>query len=160
MRLRVAWLSLWLCAAACGSDDVSAAGDYAVTVTDGNNGCSLPNWTAGATSTATVTLTQSQSNVTAVVSGVAGLVLDIGLGGHSFTGKITGGDLDLHLFGTRSNTAGNCTYTLNAAIRAVVSGNTLTGQIDYTTATNGNPDCSTIAACDSFQDLGGTRTSP
>src|SRR5262249_48772367 len=101
-----------------------------------------------------------QNNVTAVVAGLAGFALDVGLGGHSFTGKITGSDLDLHLFGTRSNTAGNCTYTLNAGIRAAVSGNTLTGQIDYTSATNGNPDCSTIEKCDSFQDLIGTRMSP
>ncbi len=157
MSLRVAWLSLWLCVAACSSDDVNVAGDYTVTVTDGNNGCNLPSWTTGATSSATVTLTQSQSNVTAVVGGVAGIALNLGLGSNSFTGKITSSDLDLHLFGTRSNTAGNCTYTLNAAIRAVVSGNTLTGQIDYTSATNGNPDCSTIDKCDSFQDLSGMR---
>jgi hypothetical protein len=32
--------------------------------------------------------------------------------------------------------------------------------IDDTTATNGNPDCSTIGACDSFQDLSGMRTTP
>lgn len=158
MSPRVAWLSLWLCVAACSSDDASVAGDYTVTVTDRNNGCNLPGWTAGATSSATVTLTQSQNNVTAVVSGVAGIALDLGLGGHSFTGKITGSDLDLHLFGTRSSTAGNCTYTLNGAIRAVVNGSDINGQIDYTSATNGNPDCSTIDKCDSFQDLFGSRT--
>jgi hypothetical protein len=160
MTCRAVWLPLWLCVAACGSDDVSAAGDYTVTVTSGLNGCNLPNWTAGATSTATVTLTQSQNDVTAVVGGVAGIVLNLGLGGNSFTGKISGSDLDLHLFGTRSNTTGNCTYTINATIRAVVSGNMLTGQIDYKSATNGNPDCSAIANCDSFQDLDGTRASP
>jgi hypothetical protein len=32
--------------------------------------------------------------------------------------------------------------------------------IDYTTATDGNPDCSTIGACDSFQDLSGVRRTP
>ena len=160
MRLRVCWLWLWLCVAACSSNDVNAAGDYTVTVTNGNNGCNLPSWTSGATSSATVTLTQNQNNVTAVVTGVAGLALDLGLGGHSFTGKIDGSDLDLHLFGTRSNTAGNCTYTLNAGIRAVVSGNMFTGQIDYKSATNGNPDCAGIAGCDSFQDLAGTRAKP
>ena len=160
MRLRVRWLWLWLCVAACSSDDFNAAGDYTVTVTDGNNGCNLPNWTSGATSSATVTVTQSQNNVTAVVNGVAGVALNLGLGSNSFTGKIDGGDLDLHLFGTRINTAGNCTYTLNAEIRASVNGNNLSGQIDYTSATNGNPDCATIGKCDSFQDLSGMRMSP
>ena len=158
MSPRVAWLSLWLCIAACGSSEAaSVAGNYAVILTNGNNGCNLPSSPGGATSTVTVTLTQSHSDVTAVVGGGAGILLDIGLGGHSFTGKITGGDLDLHLFGTRSMTTGNCTYTLNAAIRAVVDGNTLNGQIDYTSATNGNPDCSTIDSCDSFQEISGTR---
>lgn len=156
--MRFSACGLWLlCVAGCSSGDANAAGDYTVTLTDGDNGCNLPNFTNGATSTATVTLTQGGNDVTAVVTGVAGLALDIGLGGHSFTGKINGSDLDLHLFGTRSNTSGNCTYTLNATIRATVSGANLGGQIDYTSATNGNPDCSTIDKCDSFQDLSGTR---
>jgi hypothetical protein len=159
MSPRVAWLSLWLCVAACGSDDdASVAGNYTVTLTNGNNGCDLPNSRPGATSIVTVTLTQSHSDVTAVVGGGAGILLDIVLGGHSFTGKVTDTDLDLHLFGTRSMNSGNCTYTLNAAIRAVVNGSDIKGQIDYTSATNGNPDCSTIDQCDSFQDLFGTRT--
>jgi hypothetical protein len=160
MSPRVAWLSLWLCVAACSSDDdTSVAGNYTVTLVNGNNGCDLPSFPGGAQSTvANVTLTQSHSDVTAVVGGGAGILLDILLGGHSYTGKVTGGDLDLHLFGTRSMNSGNCTYTLNAAIRAVVDGSDIKGQIDYTSATNGNPDCSTIATCDSFQELFGTRT--
>ena len=149
--------ALSLCVAACGSDDVDAAGNYTVTVTDGLNGCNLPNWTAGAMTNATVTLTQSSNNVTAVVTGLAGIALDVGLGGHSFTGKINGSTLDLDLFGTRSNMSGNCTYTLNAKIRGVLKGDALTGQIDYTAATNGNPDCAGITGCDTFQDIAGTR---
>jgi len=39
----------------------------------------------------------------------------------------------------------------------VLSGDTLDGQIDYTSATNGNPDCAGIESCDSFQELTGTR---
>jgi hypothetical protein len=152
------FLVLAICVAACGSDDVSAAGDYTVTVTDRDNGCNLPSWTAGMMTNATVTITQSANDdVTALVTGVAGLALDFGLGSHSFTGKIRGSSLDLKLFGTRSNSMGNCTYTLNAAIRAVVTGDMMAGQIDYTSATNGNPDCSGIENCDSFQDLTGTR---
>lgn len=147
-----------LCLAGCGSDDANAAGDYMVVVTDRDNGCNLPSWTSGTASNATVTLTQSQSDVTAVVTGLAGVALDLGLGGHSYTGTIRGGDLDLRLFGTRSNTSGNCTYTLNSEIHAVLSGDMLSGQIDYTSATNGNPDCAGIEHCDSFQDLIGTRT--
>jgi hypothetical protein len=152
-------LALLVCVAAC-SDDSNAAGDYTVTVTDRANGCNLGNWTAGAMTTATVTLTQGGNNVTAVVTGLGALALDVGLGGHSFTGKINGSTLDLDLFGTRSNSSGNCTYTLNAKIRAVLDGDKLTGQIDYTSATNGNPDCGGIQGCDSFQDIAGARAMP
>jgi hypothetical protein len=160
MRLCACWLWLSLGVAGCSSDDANVAGNYTVTLTDGDNGCNLPSWTSGATSTATVTLTQGGNNVTANVTGVTGLALDVGLGSHSFTGKVNGSDLDLQLFGTRSNSSGNCTYTLNATIRATVSGSNLNGQIDYTSATNGNPDCSTIDKCDSFQDVSGSRAPP
>ncbi|HMG24915.1 MAG TPA: hypothetical protein VK607_26445 [Kofleriaceae bacterium] len=158
MRLVAPWFCVAAAAlSACGSDDVVAAGDYAVTVTNRDNGCNLPSWTFGASTAATVTLTQSQNDVTAVVTGLAAIALDLGLGGHSYTGKIHGDSLDLRLFGTRSATSGNCTYTLNSEIRAVLSGDTLDGQIDYTSATNGNPDCAGIESCDSFQELTGTR---
>jgi len=154
------FLVLWICVAACASDDANAAGDYAITLTDRDNGCNLGNWTSGATSAAPVTLTQSGNNVTAVVNGLAGLALDLAVGGHSYAGKVNGTTLELNLFGTRSNTAGNCTYTLNARIHAVLDGMNLTGQVDYTSATNGNPDCAGIASCDSFQDLSGSRAPP
>ncbi|HEY6175233.1 MAG TPA: hypothetical protein VIX73_12340 [Kofleriaceae bacterium] len=160
MRIPLCAAALSLCVTACGSGDLDAAGDYTVTVTDGQNGCNLPSWTPGAMSNATVTLTQSGNNVTAVVTGLGGAVLDIGLGSHSFTGKINGSTLALDLFGTRSNNSGNCTYTINAKIHAVLDGDALSGQIDYTSATNGNPDCGGIAGCDSFQDIAGTRAKP
>jgi hypothetical protein len=153
-------VALWLCVAACGSDDLDAAGDYTITLTNGLNGCNLASWTAGAMNDATVTVAQSDNNVTAVVTGLGAIALEVAVGGHSFTGKINGATLELELFGTRSNTSGNCLYTLNATIHAVLKGDTLTGQIDYTSATNGNPDCTGIAGCDSFQDLAGTRAKP
>jgi hypothetical protein len=157
-------LALALCAAAglsaCGSDDISAAGDYALTITNRANGCGLPSWTVDATSNVMVTLTQDDANVTAIVTGAAGFALDLGFGSHSYSGKVRGGDLDLRLFGTRSNTMGNCTYTLNSEIRALLTGDMLAGEIDYTSATNGNPDCGGIENCISRQDLGGTRAAP
>ena len=97
------------------------------------------------------------NNVTANVTGLGAVVLDLLLGGHAYAGKINGGDLDLTLFGVRSNTSGNCTYTINSEIHAVIEGDVLTGQINYTSATNGNPDCAAITSCLSFQDFNGTR---
>ena len=153
-------LVLVMCAAACSSDNGNAAGDYTVSLTNRDNGCSIMNWTIAASSNATVTLTQSDASVTASVTGLGAVALELVVGGHVYTGKISGDTLDLNLFGTRSNSTGNCTYTYNSEIHAVLDGNVLTGQIDYHTATNNNPDCAAIKDCRSFQDFNGTRPPP
>jgi len=153
-------LVLVMCAAACSSDNGNAAGDYTVSLTNRDNGCSIMNWTVGASSNATVTLTQSDASVTASVTGLGAVALELVVGGHVYTGKISGDTLDLNLFGTRSNSTGNCTYTYNSEIHAVLDGNVLTGQIDYHAATNNNPDCAAIKDCRSFQDFNGTRPPP
>lgn len=151
------YLVLWMCVTACGTDDAYVAGDFGITVTNRDNGCNLENWTTGANANADVTLTQNMSDVTATVTGVGALVLEAVIGGHVFTGKVRGESIDLALFGTRSKMTGNCTYTFNAEIHAVIDGNVLTGQIDYLAATNANPDCAGITNCRTFQDFNGTR---
>lgn len=143
-------------AAGCTSDaDVS--GDYTMQVTNRDNGCMFGSWTPGETSTAEVVVTQNSTDVLANVTGLGAFALELAIGGHAFSGHVAGGDIDLHLLGTRSNMTGNCTYTFNAEIRASIDGDTLAGQINYVAATNGNPDCSAIAACTSFQEFTGTR---
>jgi hypothetical protein len=151
------YLALLICVAACGTDDADVAGVYSLVVTNGDNGCNFMNWNAGDSTTADVTLTQDQNNVTASVAGIPALVLEAVVGGHVFTGKVSGDALDLNLFGTRSNTTGNCTYTYNAELRAASSGDVLSGQITYAAATNGNPDCAGITNCRSIQDVSGAR---
>ena len=153
-------LVLAVCAAACSTDNGNAAGDFTVSLTNRDNGCSIANWTVGASSNATVTLTQSDASITASVTGLGAVVLDLLVGGHVYTGRISGNSLDLNLFGSRTNTSGNCTFTYNSEIHAVLDGNVLTGQIDYITATNNNPDCAAIDDCRSFQDFNGTRPPP
>lgn len=153
-------LVLAVCAAACSSDNGNAAGDYMVSLTNRDNGCGIMNWTVGASANASVTLTQSDANVTASVTGLGAVALELVVGGHVYTGKIAGDTLDLNLFGTRSNTSGNCTYTINSEIHAALDGDVLTGQIDYLSATNNNPDCAALKDCRSFQDFNGTRPPP
>ncbi len=151
-------LVLAICVAACGGDDDGdASGDYMISVTNRANGCEFGNWTVDASSNGTVTVTQNNTDVTAAVTGLGAIALEAAIGGHVFTGKISGTTLDLNLLGTRSNNTGNCTYTFNAEIHAVLDGDVLTGQIDYSAATNGNPDCTGISDCRSFQDFNGTR---
>jgi hypothetical protein len=154
------YLALAVCVAACGADDADVAGDYTTMVTNRDNGCNFGNWNVGDSSTASVTLTQSSNNVTATVTGLSALVLDASLGGHVYSGKISGNTLDVTLFGTRSNTTGSCIYTFNSEIHAEVQGDILMGQIDYSAATNGSPDCTAITNCRSFQDFSGLRPPP
>ncbi|HEU4733084.1 MAG TPA: hypothetical protein VFT22_34560 [Kofleriaceae bacterium] len=151
-------LALVTCLAACSSDPSNVAGDFSVMVTNRDNGCNIANWTVGATNSATVTLTQRDNDVTANVTGLGAFALDLLLGGHAYTGKINDSDLALDLFGVRSFTTGNCTYTFNSEIRATINGDLLEGQLNYRTADNDNPDCAGLKNCLSFQDFSGTRT--
>lgn len=143
--------------AACSSESGNAAGDYMVSITNRGNDCGIASWTAGTVNTATVTLTQSDSSVTASVTGLGAIALELIVGEHVYTGRISGDTLALNLFGTRTSTIGNCTYTLNSEIHAALDGDAMTGQIDYRSATNDNPDCAAIKDCRSFQDFTGTR---
>ncbi|MDF1563591.1 MAG: hypothetical protein P1V51_11140 [Deltaproteobacteria bacterium] len=141
---------------ACGPADV--AGEYTISVTNRENECGWSNWTEGDQTTGVpVTVTQDGNDVTAVVGGLTRVLLDPVLGGHTFSGEIHGDGLDLTLYGTRSQTQGNCTYTTNANLLAEADGDVLTGEILYTEATNGNPDCDAIAECVTRQVFNGTR---
>jgi hypothetical protein len=151
------YLALALVLTACGTDDTDVAGDYQTNITNGDNGCNFGGWTVGAVTATAVTVTQSGRDVTATVTGVAALALEAAVGGHVYSGKVSGDSLSLKLFGTRSNTTGNCTYTFNSEIHAEVHGDALTGKIDYVAATNGNPDCSGVTGCQSSQEFSGAR---
>lgn len=158
---RFVYLSLvgLVAAAACSSSSpVNAKGNYTVATTNRDNGSNFQNWTVGAQSTGiAVVITQQNASATAVVNAGAGFVLDVVLGGHSFTGTVDGDHLDLKLAGTRAQTQGNCTYTINGEIASTLAGDTLTGRINYVAAGNGNSDCASIQGCVSFQEFNGTR---
>ncbi len=147
--------------AACGSTSpANVAGSYTIAVTNHDNGCNLGNWTVGNMSSGIpVTITQDGTAATATVTGVTGGYLDLALGDHNFTGTVDGDFMSLTLFGTRSQTAGNCTYTYNAVLGATLTNDALEGAIDYESKTNGNPDCTSmgITGCKSEQAFNGTR---
>ncbi len=144
---------------ACGGGDpANVEGDYAIALTNRDNGCNLANWTVDeSSSNIPVMIEQDGSTATANVMAGAGVVLDLALGSHIYEGEIDGDDLFLELFGTRSQTQGNCTFTFNSEIDASIDGDTLTGVINYKAATVGNPDCAPLEGCVSFQEFNGTR---
>lgn len=152
---RVIWLAFLV---GCSSSPADVAGDYSVAVTNEDNGCNISNWTVGQSSTGVqVTITQSGSSATAVVMGGGGFALDLLLGVNSFSGKVDGDSMDLLAIGTRAQTMGNCTYTFDGEIAASISGDTISGKINYTTQTNNNTDCATLKTCKSFQNFNGAR---
>jgi hypothetical protein len=140
------------------SSNVDASGNYSVATTNRDNGCNIFGWTVGQQTTGIpVTITQQQTNASADVMGSDGGFLDALLGGHVFTGTVDGNSLDLRYIGTKTNTQGNCTYTFNSEILATLSGDALSGRIDYVGAGNGASDCAAIQGCVSYTEYNGSR---
>ena len=143
---------------ACGSDPVDAAGNYSLAVTSRENGCGFDNWTEGESATNIgLVITQDGEAITGTVTGLTGSFLTLVLGDNVFRGSVDGDELTMTIYGTRSGTEGNCTYTLNATATATLDGDVLAGDIRYTAATNGNPDCAALEGCTSRQQFNGTR---
>jgi hypothetical protein len=143
--------------AACG-DPADIAGEYLASITARDNGCDLPNWTAGNSATGIpVTITQMGSSASASIGGLAQVVLDLALGGHVFTGDVDGSSFELRVIGTRPQTMGNCTYTFDGELAGKLAGDSVSGRLNFTTATNNNSDCAVLKACVSFQDFAASR---
>jgi hypothetical protein len=145
--------------AACGGGDpANVEGNYSIALTNRDNGCMFGNWTEDDTaSNIPVIIDQVGAEVEASVEGLTGTFLDLGFGAHVYEGTIDGNDLVLELIGSRAQQMGNCAFTYNSTINARLAIDTLTGRVEYTTATNDNPDCAPIQECLSFQDFNGTR---
>ena len=156
-------IAFTLLLSACGGGDpADVAGNYTISLTNRENGCSFMNWTEGETSTGIpVVITQGvdaeADTATAVVNGGAGLYLDVVLGSRTYTGEVDGSNLHLTLYGTNSFNQSACTYTVNSEIDASLDGDVLEGNLLYHTSTNGSPDCGTLEGCESRQEFNGTR---
>jgi len=150
---------LALLAGACGSDTpANVAGTYTLALTVEQNQCGILNNDAGTTSTgATVVVTQDGSNVTAQVQGAAGLGLSLIAGSDTFTGKVSDHSLDLSIIGTVAGSSGTCAFTRNAHLVGKLEGDSLSGSVTYTYATNNAPDCGTRETCQDIQLFDGAR---
>ncbi len=154
---RFFWVAVAL-VAGCSSDPIDAEGTYTISVTNRDNGCNFQNWTAGESSAGIqVVVNQEGSDANADVMGATRAFLDVVVGGHVFTGTIDGDELDLVLEGSRSYNTGNCAYTFDGHLLAVLDGDVLTGRINYTIAGNGHADCAPLDGCVSYQEMNGTR---
>lgn len=151
-------LAVLLAAVACSSSSgppANVAGTWTLSVTDGDNGCGIPNFTTGATSTGvTVQITQNGSNVSASVQGYSGLVLAFATG-NTLSGTISGNQATLTATG--NHTQGNCAYTTSANASMTFDGNQVQGSISYSDHGNGSSDCGVAQQCTSSQTFTGSK---
>jgi hypothetical protein len=158
---------LLLCGAlgACGDDDddtpLDVEGDYTLAVTNRDNGCEFEGWVEGDSATGVrLVLTQDGNEVTGELPlwrGGTRLEYWLGTGASQPEGTLRRNRITLSVYGERAWQQGNCAYTINATIDATLTGDLLEGHIDYTAATNDNPDCGELEGCISRQDFNGTR---
>jgi hypothetical protein len=142
----------------CGVDPADVAGDYTLSLTKRENGCSFEDWTEGDTdSNVPVVITQDGGSVSGTVEGIWGVFLDAWLGSNVYTGTVDGHDVTMTIIGTNSATQGDCTHTFNSRVDASLDGDLLSGWVEYSAATNDNTDCGTIEGCVTRHEFNGTR---
>jgi hypothetical protein len=161
MRTTLLLALVAVAAAACSSNDgeppAQVAGTYTLTVTDGQNGCSVMNFTTGASQSGIViTVTQNGSALSATVTGVSGLVLAVATG-NTLSGSIVGSDAQLT--SSANHVQGGCAYatTATANISFLANGQ-VKGAMLYQDSGNGSADCGVMQQCTSNQTFTGTRT--
>jgi len=133
-------------------------GDYIATLTNGTNDCQFANWTAGSTTSVHLDVQQTGPSATATVTGVAGLLFDVILGGMpQFQGTVSGDSFDLVAVGTNASKDGQCSYTIKATLTGTLTGDAIQGNLTYSETTNGSSDCSYHATCTSVEAYAGAR---
>ena len=151
---------LVLLAACGGGSDANVAGNYTMGLTNRDNGCNFNGYMVGAQNMVGVNITQSDSNLSATVTGGGGFLLSLVVGSNVYTGSVDGNDVDLEIVGTVPGNMGNCAYTYNSEIHAKADGNSMSGRIEYRAVTNMNSDCGAITGCLTFQEFSGSRPPP
>lgn len=159
--MRRALLLLAVGLGACGdSSPVDVAGDYTIAVTNRQNGCSFNGWTTGSTASniqLQIVQNPGSASVTGSIQGTTGILVQLLLGTNSFSGRVSGHEVEALLTGTNAFSQGACQYHIQVDLKGDLNGDVLTGTIDYTTVTNHSTACGALEGCHSLQDFNGTR---
>jgi hypothetical protein len=144
--------------AGCSSDPADVAGNYELQVTNGVDGCELGLEPGANPDNISLEVTQNGESANGDINGlIADVFLTRWLGSSLFTGSVDGDHATLTRQGNISSSRDGCSYFVNAVIEADLEGDLLTGEIHYSTATNGSPDCGTLQGCETVQAFNGTR---
>jgi len=161
---------LALALSACSSDGsvglrdsgelADVTGTYTVSGTYGENGCQFEDWPQDdSVMNISFVVEQDGAELTGRVEGITGGILALIHGSNEYAGTLQGKHGSLVIFGTRSLSEGNCTFTYNNYIEVDFNGDFISGQLAFTAAVTDNPDCDTVA-CSSLMSINGTRPPP
>jgi hypothetical protein len=154
------------CSAASTASVPNVSGTYALSVVDGTNTCEIAGVTEG-TSTSDVSLTVSQDsvtpqNMTVVLGGNAGALLNTVMGSSTLTGTL--GSYQVVLTpdtpdsgSVPSGTLNGCMYQAAASLTLNFAGDTVQGTMIYTLNTSGST-CQPLYNCQTVQALSGVLT--
>lgn len=134
-------------------------GTYNLVLTNQENGCSFPDWDAGATANASMKISQMSmtQSYSAEMQGNAGMIIKSWLGTNIFMGPLVVNRLDLVLMGTKNTSLNGCVYTFDLEMDATLTGDVLDGTLAYRSRTNGASACGVLNNCTSRQALRGMR---
>ncbi len=142
-----------------GEPPENVEGEYTVALTNRKNTCASMSegWVEGAMSTGIpFVITQDGVELQAETMGVAAIGFVLLTGTNLFEGEIHGSHFVLVNYGTKTNTVGNCTYTINATVEGDVHGDSIAGTLIYAPAISNNPDCAEYD-CAVNHDFSGSR---
>lgn len=132
-------------------------GTYTVQLTYGENGCEFDNWVEGdELSGVVLDIIQDENEISGTVEGITGGVLGLIHGSNIYEGALTGNQFEMTIFGSYSQTEGNCSYTLNNHATGSFDGDFVEGTLEFVTQTNDNPDCDAVE-CSSIIRFNGSK---
>jgi hypothetical protein len=148
-------------AACAGEPAVGSSGPtgiYPLTIQNGANGCHFAVWTEGQSLGASLGITRDLES-RAITGQLDGLPLDwlLMLGPTGMAGMFIDGEVTLRLTGSRDVVDGDCTYRVIVDLHGTLEGELLAGEMTWTIATGGAPECASLAGCASQQAFSGMR---
>lgn len=171
LRRRVLGPLLLVCPlfAACGGDgettafyaDVSGTYTVALTnrsVTGDSASCPFRNSEPGEMAVGIrLDVTQDADVVTGTVSDAgSALILGLVVGTNVFEGTVSGSSVQMVANGTIPHNESGCAYFINATLNGSISGDALSGTVDYAPSTNDAAECAALS-CGLRQEFSGSR---
>lgn len=143
-------------------EPVDMAGEYDLTITNGDNGCGFAQWTVGTiTRSVPLTITQGDpgpADVIGIIGGIVGLTLRLSVGSDTLRGTVTGDDVEMSLLGQEQGADEGCTYRALGTAYGTLTGDALQGRVEYTyVIVHDGGNCGDKADCVSVQNFIGAR---